>query len=260
MKPMGRFYTQLDPANANQYVAFAAGSGITPIMSILRAVLQSEPKSQFTLFFGNKNIESIIFFEQLEALKNEYMDRLRIFHILSRQMTDSPLFAGRIDAAKAAGFCKQLFDPAAVDAYFLCGPAVMIESVRNTLQAQSVDPHKIHFELFAAPEEQQKNKAVNWKPEKEVLANIELIIDGTNFKFELDSKSDTILDAALKGGADLPFACKGGVCCTCKAKVLSGDVAMEVNYALDPDEVEAGFVLTCQSHPLTESVKLTFDV
>ncbi|MBR9920282.1 MAG: phenylacetate-CoA oxygenase/reductase subunit PaaK [Bacteroidetes bacterium] len=260
MKPMGRFYTQLDAENQNHYVAFAAGSGITPVMSILKSVLQTEPQSNFTLFFGNRNNESIIFHEQLEALKNLYMDRLRVFHVLSRQMTDSPLFAGRIDAEKAAKYCHRLFDPEEIDAYFLCGPAVMIESVKEALKEEGVEKNKIHFELFAAPDEQKKASAKNWKPEKEVQAVIEIIVDGANFKLDLDSKSENILDAALKTGADLPFACKGGVCCTCKAKVLEGEVAMEVNYALEPEEVEAGFVLTCQSHPLTESVKLTYDV
>ncbi len=262
MTPMGKFYTQLDAANEKQYVAFAAGSGITPVMSILKTVLELEPRSRFTLFYGNKNFDSIIFREEIEALKNKHLDRLSVHHVLSREVLGSPLFNGRIDAEKCEQFCQVFFDVKQVDDYFLCGPEEMIFAVKETLEAQQVDTKRIHFELFTTP----TTKKVKPKPEaapsptpRESDSNITVILDGDAFDFRLGKHGDNILDTALKNGADLPFACKGGVCCTCRAKILEGKVEMDVNYALEPDEVEAGFVLTCQSHPLTKKVVVSFD-
>ena len=257
MTPMGRFFTDLNPNNEKHYVAFAAGSGITPILSIMKAVLQREPKSEFTLFYGNQRVDTIIFREEIEGLKNEYMGRLSVFHVLSRELQGSELFSGRIDAEKCSAFCDKLVSPQQVDEYFLCGPESMIHEIRDTLTAMGVDKSKIHFELFIAGLNGKAQK--KQKESRSVEASIQITLDGNTFEFPLASGSDTIPEAAQKAGASLPFACKGGVCCTCRAKLLEGEVEMDVNYALEPEEVEAGYILTCQSHPKTDRVVVDFD-
>lgn len=260
MTPSGHFNTPLDAGNARHYVAFASGSGITPIMSILRSVMRTEPKSRFTLFYGNRSVEQIIFREELEGLKNQYLDRLSVHFVLSREYPGADLFYGRIDAARCGDFCRLLIDPEDVDDFFLCGPEEMIFSVKEKLEELGVDSKSIHFELFTSPAGKLGVKTPTPPaPDHTVRSTIEITLDGNAFTFELDSTGDTILDGALKAGADLPFACKGGVCATCKAKVMEGQVAMQVNYALEPEEVEAGYVLTCQAHPRTERVAVSYD-
>jgi ring-1,2-phenylacetyl-CoA epoxidase subunit PaaE len=262
MTPMGRFHTSLDPDNEKEYVAFAAGSGITPIMSIMKSVLRKEPKSRFTLFYGNRVVDSIIFREEIEGLKNEYMGRLRLFHVLSREKLGSPLLSGRITQEKCEQFYDKLIEPTEVDDFFLCGPQPMIEAIQGSLTDRGVDRKKIHYELFttavngktSAPKKQQE------KEESEVEAMVSITLDGNRFEFPLSSRAENILDGALKAGADLPYACKGGVCSTCRAKLTEGEVSMDVNYALEPDEVEAGFILTCQAHPKSDKVSVDFDV
>lgn len=260
MTPMGNFHTPLDPAKAKHYVAFAAGSGITPVISLLKTVLRAEPKSAFTLFYGNRTTDSIIFREELEGLKNTYLHRLTLHHILSREDQGSDLLSGRIDAAKCARIFSRLIDPADVDEYFLCGPETMIHSVREYLEAAGVERKHIHFELFTtglSPEHRQKTAWAGAGAASR--AQVAIRLDGNTFRFEMDGGRDTILEAALRAGADLPFACKGGVCCTCRAKLLEGEAEMEVNYALEPDELEAGYILTCQAHPKSPEVFVDFD-
>lgn len=261
MPPMGNFHTPLHPSQSKNYIAFAAGSGITPILSILKSVLQIEPHSSFTLFYGNRGVEHIIFREELEALKNKFIDRLSIHYLLSREHPGSELFYGRIDADKCQRFCETLIDLEEADEFFLCGPEAMINAVKNTLESHGIPRKKIHFELFTSPLGPLGLSSNTAKKERtNVQSVVTIIADGQSLQLQLDDPNITILDAALKAGADLPFACKGGVCCTCKAKVLEGKVEMEVNYALEPEEVEAGFVLTCQSHPQTKTVTVDFDV
>ncbi len=257
MQPMGNFNTKLDPKNQKHYLAFAAGSGITPVMSILKAVLKTEPKSHFTLFYGNRATDSIIFLEQLEGLKNEYLGRLSVHHILSREHPGSELFYGRIDADKCRTYFKHLIDIDDIDEFFLCGPAPMIEGVSETLQDLGADKKKIHFELFSSAGSTVARRDISKVPK--IDSSISIKLDGITHHFPLSSDGDTILDAALKGGLDLPFACKGGVCCTCRAKLLEGTAEMEVNYALEADEVEAGYILTCQSHPTSSKLLVDFD-
>ena len=260
MPPSGNFNTKLNSANKNNYIAFAAGSGITPVMSIIKTTLQAEPHSTFTLVYGNKNTKSIIFKEQLEALKDKYMERFRLHHVLSRERIDAEINYGRIDEQKCE-LLKKVIDYNSFDHFFLCGPEALIFTVKDFLEKIGIDKKKVHFELFTTPDRKQqsfKNKTA--KTSSEETSNISVILDGRSFDFELDHDSNSILDAALAAGADLPFACKGGVCCTCKAKLLEGQVDMEVNYGLEPDEVEAGFILTCQSHPRTKKVVVDFDV
>ncbi|MFN0215937.1 MAG: 1,2-phenylacetyl-CoA epoxidase subunit PaaE [Saprospiraceae bacterium] len=258
MAPQGHFYTELAPENENLYVAFAAGSGITPVMSILRSTLVQEPRSRFILFYGNRSFDTIIFREQLEELKNLHPDRLSVHHILSRESLGSELFKGHIDAEKCQRFGKVFFDPKEVDAYFLCGPEEMVFVVKDTLDELGANPKSVHFELFTTTGIKNKPKKVSTVKEA-FEASITVIQDGAQFDFNLPSDGSTLLDAAMRAGADLPFSCKGGVCSTCKARILEGKVDMEVNYGLEPDEVEAGYVLTCQSHPTTKRVVVSFD-
>ena len=269
LAPTGQFYTELHPSNKKNYLAFAAGSGITPVISIIKTTLANEPQSNFSLIYGNRNRASIIFKEELEGLKNRYMDRLSIYYILSREKTDASLNEGRIDAAKCDELFKVLFDISTIDDYFICGPEEMIFGVKNWLEAKGVDKRKIHFELFTVPGQGSVMSTVgqiktaiqseHGDPNSPV-SKINIKLDGITFGFELSYDAEPILDAALKQGADLPFACKGGVCATCRAKLISGKVEMDTNYALQPEELEAGFILTCQSHPRSEQVMIDFDV
>lgn len=258
MPPAGNFLLK-ETTPASNYVGIAAGSGITPILSIMKTVLAQHDQSHFTLIYGNKTRQSIIFKEEIEALKNKYMGRVQIVHILSREKTLTPINQGRIDAAKCESLSAALL-PLHAGAYYICGPEEMIFSVRDYLQEKGVEKSKIHFELFTTQAAIKKiiaNKTVNQEgPSSEITIQL----DGRSFSFNLPFDSDSILDAALRRGADLPFACKGGVCCTCKAKLISGEVEMDVNYGLEHEEVEQGFILTCQSHPLTEKVLIDFDV
>ncbi|MCC6461883.1 MAG: phenylacetate-CoA oxygenase/reductase subunit PaaK [Saprospiraceae bacterium] len=258
MPPQGRFTTDLSAANEHLYVAFAAGSGITPVISILKSVLLEEPKSRFLLFFGNRGFDHIIFRETLEALKNRYPDRLAVHHVLSRESVGADWFYGRLDADKCRAYARLLFRPEEVDAYFLCGPEDMIFDIQPALEALGADPKRVHFELFTTAGMPKRETTASAQKES-FDASVTVIQDGTQFDFQLPSDGSTLLDAAMRAGADLPFSCKGGVCSTCKARVLEGEVAMDLNYGLEPDEVEAGYVLMCQSHPKSAKVVVSFD-
>ncbi|MDE3251155.1 MAG: phenylacetate-CoA oxygenase/reductase subunit PaaK [Bacteroidota bacterium] len=260
MPPMGKFFTELDPMQSRSYVGFASGSGITPLLSILKTTLLTESKSSFTLVYGNRNRHSIIFKEALEALKNQYMDRFRVIYILSREKTDASIHFGRIDAEKCKTLASRTIDLPATDAFFLCGPEEMIFSVKDELLRSGVDAKKIHFELFTTPGKKQTHTDKTLAAEKKGFkSKITLKLDAVSFDFDLGFEGSSILDAALQNGADLPYACKGGVCCTCRAKLIEGEVDMDVNYGLEPEEIEQGYILTCQSHPRTEKVVVDFD-
>ncbi|MBN8852929.1 MAG: phenylacetic acid degradation protein [Sphingobacteriales bacterium 50-39] len=264
LPPTGRFYTQLDPSKPKHYLAFAAGSGITPILSLIKTTLATEPESHFTLVYGNRHRPSIIFREELEGLKNRYMHRFALHHILSREKVDIGLHQGRIDAAKCGELCGKLIDLNGTDEIFLCGPAEMIFTIKSWLEEKAFDPRKIHFELFHTQEGKAAGRTTTadtttTAPLEGKTSQVTIRLDGNSFDFELPVDGDSILDGALMQGADLPFACKGGVCCTCRARLLEGKVEMEVNYALEEEELKAGFILTCQSHPRTEKVVIDFD-
>lgn len=262
MTPDGNFYAKVNPEAEKQYVGFAAGSGITPIYSIIKAVLESEPKSTFTLFYGNKTTQSVIFRDQLDGIKNTYMDRLEIHHVLSREDQGSDYLKGRIDQEKCESFAQKFFEPKKVDAYYLCGPEAMIKNVTDSLAGLGVAKDKVHFELFTSPTQSLAGKT---KAEAKTTSNtkdksaVTVVLDGEETHFDLASNGFFILDAALEAGADVPYACKGAVCCTCRAKVLEGTVEMEMNYALEDEEVEEGYVLTCQCHPTSEKVVISYD-
>ncbi|MEO6219272.1 MAG: 1,2-phenylacetyl-CoA epoxidase subunit PaaE [Ginsengibacter sp.] len=260
MPPSGKFYTELDSSNEKKYVAFAAGSGITPILSIIKTTLATEPQSAFTLVFANRNHISIMFKDDLEALKDMYIHRFSLHYILTRERMETDINFGRIDEQK----CNQLnslipFN--SVDEFFICGPQEMTFCIKGFLEKQGVDKNNIHFELFTTSV--KKRTALYHTAivkQNDEVSNITVKLDGRSFNFNLDYNSNNILDAALAEGADLPFACKGGVCTTCKAKLIEGKIEMEVNYGLEPEEVDTGFILTCQSHPRSKKVVVDYDV
>ena len=260
MPASGNFTLKNKKETGGNYLAIAAGSGITPVISIIKQTLHTQPASEFTLIYGNQSHASIIFFEELEALKNKFMGRFRLINILSRERTDIDLHNGRIDEEKLTALSK-IIDFAEFDDIFICGPEAMIFSAESFLLNKEVAKNKIHFELFTTPGQ----KAILKTQPEEVeddgnKSEISIKLDGRSFSFNLGAAEENILNAALKQGADLPFACKAGVCCTCKAKLISGKVTMDVNYALEEEEVEQGYILTCQSHPASEKVVIDFDV
>jgi ring-1,2-phenylacetyl-CoA epoxidase subunit PaaE len=260
MTPSGRFFTRLDPANAKHYVAIAAGSGITPIMSLLATTLAAEPKSQVTLLFGNRTVSSIMFLEELQDLKNRYPDRFCLLNFLSREQQESGLLSGRIDRERLTRLLSVMLPPDDVDEWFLCGPFDMVREARLALIDGGVAGERIHQELFhvgalppTAPADKVAPAAVDGR------STVTIKLDGRATTFELGQRAEPILAAVLRVRQDAPYACKGGVCGTCRAKLLDGTVDMERNYALEPDEIAHGYVLTCQSHPTSEQVVLDYD-
>lgn len=262
MTPMGNFVVKDLGEIKPVYVAFAAGSGITPIMSIMKTVLKENTSAEFVLFYGNKSSNSILFKEEIEDLKNMYTQRLSVYHVLSREFPGADLFYGRIDQEKCVKFCNLLLNTSRVNQFMLCGPEAMIRDVSKGLEIAGVHPDKIMFELFTTPaqlEGQREVTAQNKSNKKVENAEIKLIIDGEQSTFELSTDGENILDSALQAGLDVPFACKGAVCMTCRAKVLEGEAMMDKNYALTDKEVEQGYVLTCQAHPVSQTLTVSFD-
>lgn len=259
LPPSGNFFTTLRKENKKKYIAFAAGSGITPILSIIKTTLEIEEGSFFTLIYGNRHSSTIIFKEQLAALKDKYLDRFILHHILSRERMEANINYGRIDSQKCEAL-SSVFNFPNIDAFFICGPEKMIFEVKDFLLLTGIAEKKIHFELFTTPHRKPNNYIEKKIELSKDVCKITVKLDGRSVDFDLDYNSNNILDAALAAGADLPFACKGGVCCTCKAKLIEGEIEMEVNYGLEADEVKAGFILTCQSHPRTSKVVVDFDV
>ncbi len=258
MPPHGKFYVPLEAGNSHSYVAFASGSGITPIISIIETTLRTEPDSHFILFYGNRRTGTVIFQEELETLKNQYMSRFSLHHILSKERQESDLFNGRIEAEKIKAYAGIFFDPNTVDYYFTCGPEEMMLTVKDSLIEMGVPEDRIYLELFTSPAGSLGLKGQEVEHEK-TSSEITIILDGNSMTFPYDSDK-SILDVAFDNGADLPYACKGGVCSTCVCKVEEGEIEMNVNYALSSDELERGLVLSCQSYPKTSKVKLSFDI
>lgn len=258
MPPMGNFHTKLNLAHKKHYIGIAVGSGITPVISIIKTVLLTEPNSSFTLVYGNRNRHSIIFKEALEALKNKYIHRFSIIHVLSREMTDATLNHGRINGEK----CAYLFEKALnirADEFFICGPEGMTLEVRDFLRQHDVSDDKIHIELFTTGNERVKQKVEKVTTDEEHKSKITVKLDGIALDFELAFDDEPILDAAAHHGADVPYSCKSGVCCTCRAKLVEGEVEMEVCYGLEPEEIKKGYILTCQSHPKSARVVVDYD-
>ncbi len=260
MEPTGHFYVDIQPTSSKNYIAFAAGSGITPMLSIIKTHLHAEPNSTFKLFYLNRTVKSIIFKEEIEQLKNEFFDRFQVFYFLTKEQRDISFLNGRFDTEKLSVLTKTFIDIPDTDHAFICGPQDMIFLIRDHLENAGLDKNKIHYELFfsGSPDD---NKHIAEVLENKVEGTDVTIVDGgKEFHFIMENEYDNILDGALAAGADLPFACKGGVCSTCKCRVIEGSVEMKINYALDEKEVSQKLVLSCQAVPTTEKVVVDFDV
>lgn len=262
MPPLGHFTTSFDPARIRHYAAVAAGSGITPVLSLIATGLAAEPQSRFTVIFGNRYARSVMFAEELADLKDRYPTRLHLVHVLSREPQDAELLSGRVDADRFARLIGDggLLDAGDVDEWFLCGPYGMVTDVRGVLADRGVPDEGVHTELFhvadAATPPPTPSTADAGPTAGE--AEVTVLLDGRSSTFTMP-RDGRVLDAALKVRSELPFACKGGVCSTCRAKITSGHVEMARNYALEPDEVAAGYVLTCQSSPTTDAITVDYD-
>jgi ring-1,2-phenylacetyl-CoA epoxidase subunit PaaE len=261
MTPQGRFGIAPDPEAAGSYLAIAAGSGITPVMSILRSVLARQKQSRFVLVYGNRTALSIIFKEALDDLKDRYLDRLVVHHVLSREHQDVELLNGRIDAQKIEAVLSTIGSASNVDHVFLCGPYGLIEESRAALVRLGVTPERIHVEYFTVdgmpvtpPLLRRAEPAVTQKR----VATAHIRLYGSAYDIPI-FEGETIVEAGLRLGLEMPYSCRGGMCCTCRAKLLSGEVKMDRNYSLEPWEMAAGYVLTCQSHPLTSELALDYD-
>jgi ring-1,2-phenylacetyl-CoA epoxidase subunit PaaE len=261
MPPAGRFFVNPEPTAAKTYCAFASGSGITPILGILKNLLRREPNSRFILFYGNRTISSIMFAEELHALKDRYMQRLSLHFLLSREPQEFELLNGRLDAKKVLELSRTVFDPLKVDAYLLCGPDTMIGSIRGALLQLSVDPTRIHYERYGTvnPARRDPSSPVEPASPTGMTSKVTINMDGRRRAFVMSEGADSILEAAEKAGFNLPYSCRAGVCSTCRARVTRGQVTMKVNYSLEQAEVEAGYVLCCQALPASQELELDYD-
>lgn len=261
MPPSGEFGVACDSSTPKNYIAFAAGSGITPVLSMIKAHLSQEPQSTFKLFYLNRNSKSIIFKEEIEQLKNKYFNRFHVFYFLTKEKRDIPFLNGRFDAEKIQTLTKTFIDVDDTAHCFICGPEEMIFLIRDELQSAGLDKSKIHYELFVSGLSKADKERARKAMESQVEGTEVTIIDaGKEFHFTMSKDYDNLLDGALAAGADLPFACKGGVCSTCKCQIKEGSVEMKVNYALEESEVAQNYILSCQAVPTSEKVVLDFDV
>ncbi len=260
LAPRGRFVMNTDPENQKHYVAFCAGSGVTPIISMMKHVLETEPKSKFTCFYGNRYVSTIIYVDEINELKNRFPERLEMHYVMSKEEMGSEFFRGRIDEEKIRKFSEILFDPLQVDDYYMCGPEQIIHAAREILAEKGVDQDKIHFELFGTSNPTAgPDNTVAPEVKESVKSHITVVMDDDEFHVEMEPGTKTILEAVDHAGIDVPFSCKGGVCCTCLARVKEGEVTMEKNYSLSDKEVAEGLILTCQAHPKSGKVKVDFD-
>jgi ring-1,2-phenylacetyl-CoA epoxidase subunit PaaE len=257
--PEGRFTPALDPAASRAYLLIAAGSGITPVISIAKTILREEPNSRVALIYANKTVDSIAFREAVEDLKNRHMTRLSVAHVLSREKQDTDLLDGRLDKAKLEGFAAALFEPRALHGVYLCGPLEMVEMAKAALAGLGVAHAALHTELFVVPGAPAAARAKPAEAKRAGAARITVIRDGIRQVFDVPFDGPSIVDAGLARGLEIPHSCKGGVCSTCRCLKRAGEVTMDVNYALEPWELEKGFVLACQSHPASDEVVLDFD-
>jgi ring-1,2-phenylacetyl-CoA epoxidase subunit PaaE len=259
MPPMGHFNVPQGAGQARHYLAFAAGSGITPILSIIKTVLLAEPRSRFTLVYGNRASSSVIFRDELADLKDLYLERLKLVYVMSREQQDIELFNGRITKAKCEQFLHHWINIDDVDIAFICGPEDMMHGVSAALQEAGMPKERIRIELFAAsiPRHEHRPRQLDAGVRHET--EVTVIMDGSAASFTMDKDKESILDAGLRAGLEMRYSCKGGVCSTCRCKVVEGTVDMDVNYALEDYEVARGFVLCCQSFPITDKVIIDFD-
>ena len=258
MPPSGQFRVELDPDNAKDYVGFAAGSGITPILSMIKSILATEPNSRFILFYGNRTQATTMFIDDLYALKNQYMDRLQLNFVFSREEQEFAPMAGRLDGEKVRELYRHFGAGLRATDCFVCGPDTMIQDVTEALIDLGMQKEHVHFERFGVPRKAQQAKpAVQARTADH--AEITVIMDGHKKTFAMERDDANIVDAAAEHGIELPYSCKGGVCATCRCLVREGAVSMDANFGLEPWEVEKGFILACQAHPVSESVTLDYD-
>ncbi|WP_312308501.1 1,2-phenylacetyl-CoA epoxidase subunit PaaE [Acinetobacter variabilis] len=256
MPPQGVFFQKAAKAGGKHYLGFAAGSGITPILSIVKAVLSRQQDATFTLVYGNRSWKQTMFSEQIMDLKDRFKERLQLINIFSRELNNSEIFNGRIDAEKLQQLFQAGLIPAETDHCFACGPEEMMNAVETVLPTLGIERNKIHTERFNTG---TTPRASAQQIESRTEEKVNIILDGRELIIEVSKQDDSILDAALRAGADLPYACKGGVCATCKCKVLQGEVEMAINYSLEEEEIQKGYVLSCQARPTTQNVRLSFD-
>jgi ring-1,2-phenylacetyl-CoA epoxidase subunit PaaE len=259
MPPMGHFNVALDPNASRHYLGFAAGSGITPLMSIIKTTLAVEPHSRFTLFYGNRASSTVMFREDLAALKDIYLTRFNLVHVLSREAQDIDLLHGRIDRDRAARLLEHWVRLEEIDAAFVCGPEGMMEAVIEALKARGFPEAKIRIERFAASIPKHQHVARPLPQAAQSECEVTVIIDGTRKSFLLEKEKENIIEAGLRNGIELPYSCRGGVCSTCRCRLLEGEVDMDVNFALEDYEVARGFILSCQSYPTTDKVLVDYD-
>ena len=263
MPPRGDFFTAIDPQQSKHYLCICAGSGITPVLSIIKTILAREPGSTVTLLYGNQRTATMMFRHELAFLKNAHLQRFHWVNIFSREPQATDLLSGHLDNRKGGALNKCLISIRDFDEFFLCGPEAMISEVSRGLRSEGVSEHNIHFELFASSAENARKAVerhhIRAQEYKGMVSEVSILSGGREYHFELNTDGKNILDAGLSNGVDLPFSCKGGVCATCKACLLEGEVDMDLNQALRSDEIEGGFILTCQSHPISEKVVIDFD-
>jgi ring-1,2-phenylacetyl-CoA epoxidase subunit PaaE len=261
MAPHGSFCWSFEPTARREYVAFAGGSGITPVLSLIKTALEIEPNSRFTLFYGNRNSIGVMFLEEIAGLKDRHIDRLSVFHFLEEEEEEIDLFNGRLDRAKAEEILSLLVRPQAIDAFFICGPGPMMDAIEEALHAKGVDKVRILIERFTTgPLSAAQAAAARELEEKAAGLKMRVTLGGRRVTVAFDPEKHSILDNVRAAGLPAPFACKGGVCATCRAKVTEGEVSMKQNFALSPEEMAEGYVLTCQAAPLTDNVTLTYDI
>jgi ring-1,2-phenylacetyl-CoA epoxidase subunit PaaE len=261
LTPSGNFTTALDPIAQRLYLGIAAGSGITPLLSIIKTVLVREPHSRFFLLYGNRTTQSIMFRAALEDLKDRFLDRFALTHVLSREAQDVTALSGRIDAAKIALFLRSIAAPDRIDHAFVCGPAALLETAEEALQSLGVAPERIHVERFTVAGEPAPRRTplrAATAAASAIVAEAEAMLDGIRHRFPI-AADQSIIEAAEAAGLELPYSCRGGMCCTCRARLVDGKVEMAHNYSLERWELEAGYVLTCQSRPTTAKVVLDYD-
>ncbi len=260
MPPFGQFHASVEPDSRKTYLAFVAGSGITPVISIISATLEGEPDAKFVLFYCNRRQSTTMFIDDLYALKNRFPERLQLYFLFTQEEQEFPIFSGRLDGEKVRELIKDFCGGLEPDEVFLCGPFPMIETITNTLTEIGFDSDRIHKERFGPPRKGKQPDAQQ-ASEKDLkdLSKITIIMDGHRKTFDMPKAGGNIVDAAAANGYELPFSCKGGVCATCRTHVREGEVKMETNYGLEPWELEKGYVLACQSHPVSESVVLDYD-
>ena len=263
MSPQGTFTTQVASDTDRHYAAIVAGSGITPVMSLARTILKASPHSQFSLVYSNRTAQDVMFLEELADLKDAYPARFALFHVLTRERRSSDVLSGRLDADRLATFLSHLVRPGDVDEWFICGPFELVQLVRDTLEESGVDRHHVRFELFTTDRPDRPEGSAG-RPvivdEGDAVRSITFTLDGVSASITTPVHGrETILNAALRVRPDVPFACAGGVCGTCRAMLVEGTITMDENYALEPEELERGYILTCQSHPTSEAVTVDYD-